>query len=134
MDSKDLPADEICLMASARLLNIHISVDYNTGTWTSFEVLSTNHDYIIEKSNTHLIYRGSCTYNLLCNNRELKTKGRKLLDHKLYRTDLLKPLCIPLRRIEDYRKNNTSTQHDQNESDTTEIYYQIDTSVPYANQ
>ena len=132
MDSKDLPADEICLMASARLLNIHISVDYNTGTWTSFESLSTNHDYILEKSNTHLIYRGSCAYNLLCNNRELKTKSRKLMDHKLYKMDLLKPLCVSLRRIEDHRKDNTSTQHDQNESDIMEIYYQTDATIPYA--
>ena len=132
MDRKNLPADEICLMASARLLNIHISVDYSTGTWTSFESLSTNHDYILEKSNTHLIYRGSCAYNLLCNNRDLKTKGRKLMDHKMYRMDLLKPLCISLSRIEDHHKGYTSTQHDQNESDITEIYYQTDTTVPYA--
>ena len=40
MDNKTLPADEICLMACARLLNIHISVDYNTGSWTSFEAVS----------------------------------------------------------------------------------------------
>ena len=132
MDRKNQPADEICLMASARLLNIHISVDYSSGTWTSFESPSTNHDYILEKSNTHLIYRGSCAYNLLCNNRELKTKGRKLMDHKMYRMDLLKPLCISLRKIEDHHKGYTSTQHEQNESDSTEIYYQTDTTVPYA--
>ena len=105
MDRKNLPADEICLMASAKLLNIHISVDYSTGT---------------------------CAYNLLCNNRDLKTKGRKLMDYKMYRMDLLKPLCISLNRIEDHHKGNTSTQHDQNESDITEIYYHTDTTVPYA--
>ena len=55
MDRKNLPADEICLMASAKLLNIQISVDYITGTWTSFESHSPNHDYILEKSNTHFI-------------------------------------------------------------------------------
>ena len=131
MDRKNLPADEICLMASAKLLNIHISVDYSTGTWTSFESLSTNHDYILEKSNTHFIYRGSCAYNLLCHNKDLKTKGRKLMDYKMYKMDLLKPLCISLNRIEDHHKGNTSTQH-QYESDITEIYYYTDTTVPYA--
>ena len=131
MERKNLPADEICLMASAKLLNIHISVDYSTGTWISFESLSSNHDYILEKSNTHFIYRGSCTYNLLCHNKDLKTKGRKLMDYKMYKMDLLKPLCISLNRIEDHHKGNTSTQH-QYESDITEIYYYTDTTVPYA--
>ena len=131
MDRKNLPADEICLLASAKLLNIHISVDYSTGTWTSFESLSTNHNYILERSNTHFIYRGSCAYNLLCHNKDLKTKGRKLMDYKMYKMDLLKSLCISLNRIEDHHKCNTSTQH-QYESDITEIYYYTDTTVPYA--
>ena len=51
INRKNLPADEICLVASAKLLNIQISVDYITGTWTSFESLSPNHDYIVGKSN-----------------------------------------------------------------------------------
>ena len=84
MANMPLPADEICLTACAIMLNIHVSVDYMTGTWTTFELSSTDHDYIVENSDIHLIYRGTCTYNLLCNQQELKTKGRKLLDHKLY--------------------------------------------------
>ena len=127
MDRKKLPADEICLMASAKLLNIQISVDYITGTWSTFEPLSPNHDYILGKSNTHFIYRGSCAYNLLCPNNDLKTKGRKLMDYKMYKMDLLKPLCISLNRLEDYRTSSIITQQ-QLDSDTTEIYHYTDTS------
>ena len=42
MQNKDLPADEICLLACGRMLKIHISVDYNTGCWTTFETIDTN--------------------------------------------------------------------------------------------
>ena len=119
MSNKPLPADEICLMACARLLNIHVSVDYMTGTWTTFELSSTDHDYIIENSDIHLIYRGACTYNLLCKQQDLKTKGRKLLDHKLYRTDLTKPVRIELKRIDDY---SMCSRQDNSESDATEDY------------
>ena len=132
MANKHLPADEICLMACARLLNIHVSVDYKTGTWTSFELSSTNHDYITENSDIHLIYRGACTYNLLCKQQELKTKGRKLLDHKLYRMELTKPMRIELKGIEDYPNNpNISmyTRQNNSDSDTTEIYYHVDNSA-----
>ena len=130
MDRKNLPADEICLMASAKLLNIQISVDYITGTWTSFESLSPNHDYILGKSNTHFIYRGSCAYNLLCPNKDLKTKGRKLMDYKMYKMDLLKPVCISLNRLKDYHTGNIIPRQ-QYESDNTEIYYYTDTIEPY---
>ena len=129
MDRKKLPADEICLMASTKLLNIQISVDYITGTWMTFEPLSPNHDYILGKSNTHFIYRGSCAYNLLCPNNNLKRKGRKLMDYKMYKMDLLKPLCISLNRLEDYRTSNIITQQ-QLDSDITEIYHYTDTSEP----
>ena len=132
MANKPLPADEICLTACARLLNIHVSVDYRTGTWTSFKLLSTNHDYIIENSDIHLIYRGACTYNLLCKQQELKTKGRKLLDYKLYRMYLTKPMRIELKRLEDYSNNpniSIHTQQDNIESDATEIYYHVDNAT-----
>ena len=129
MANKPLPADEICLTACEKLLKIHVSVDYRTGTWTSFELSSPNHDYIIENSDVHLIYRGACTYNLLCKQQELKTKGRKLLDYKLYRMDLIKPMRIELKRIEDSSSNSNKsihTQQDNVESDATETYYQVD--------
>ena len=119
MANKPLPADEICLTACTIMLNIHVSVDYLTGTWTTFELPTTDHDYIIENSDIHLIYRGACTYNLLCKQQDLKTKGRKLLDYKLYRTDLTKPVRIELKRIDEYP---THPQHD-GESDDTELYY-----------
>ena len=130
MDSKNLPADEICLLVCARLLNIHISVDYNTGCWTTFEASSKNHDYIIEKSDIHFIYRGFCMYNFLCRNYELKTTGRKLLDYKLYRMELTKPFSIVLRRIEDYSNNIVNTQQILSDSDHTEIDYQTDNPSP----
>ena len=94
-----------------------------------FEPLSPNHDYILGKSNTHFIYRGSCAYNLLCPNNDLKTKGRKLMDYKMYKMDLLKPLCISLNRLEDYCTSNIITQQ-QLDSDITEIYHYTDTSEP----
>ena len=125
MDRKELPADEICLMAGAKLLNIQISVDYITGTWTTFETLSSNHDYILEKSTTHFIYRGSCTYNLLCPNDDLKTTGRKLMDYKMFNMKLLKPLCISLDKLEDYCTSDITTQFEP-DSDITEIYHYTD--------
>ena len=110
MANKPLPADEICLTACAIMLNIHVSVDYMTSTWTTFELSSTDHDYIVENSDIHLIYRGACTYNLLCKQQDLKTKGRKLLDHKLYRTDLTKPVRIELKRIDEYSMHPLTRQ------------------------
>ena len=96
MQNKDLPADEICLLACARVLEIHISVDYNTGCWTTFEGIASNHDYITEVSDFHFIYKGSCKYKLLCRNYKLKTISQKLLDYKMYKMDLTKPFSIVL--------------------------------------
>ena len=124
MQNRDLPADEICLLACARMLEIHISVDYNTGCWPTFEGTVTNHYYIMEVSNFHFIYKGSCKYNLLCRNYELKTIGRKLLDYKLYKMDLTKPLRIVLTQIEDLLDNTGNLEHAIYDSDNTELYYQ----------
>ena len=65
-------------------------------------------------------------YNFLCKNYELKSTGRKLMDHKLYRMEVTKPLSIILRRLEDYSNNTESNQHNLSDSDITEIYYQTD--------
>ena len=127
MQNKDLPADEICLLACARMVGIHISVDYNTGCWTTFEEIVTNHDYITEVSDMHFVYKGSCRYNLLCRNYELKTIGRKLLDHKLYKMELIQPFSIVLTRIEDQLDNTKNTEQATSDSDNTELYYQSDT-------
>ena len=73
MQSKDLPADEICIQACAIMLQIHISIDYTTGCWTTFELSDTHHDHLIELSDIHLMYRAACRYNLLCKTEDLKT-------------------------------------------------------------
>ena len=122
MKCKDLPADKICLLASTRMLKIHISVDYTTGCWTTFVTTNTNHHYITEMSDIHLIYRGSCKYNLLCRSCDLKTTGHKLLDHKLYNTELIRPLKIILTRIDDCPDNTENTRQTTYDSDTTKLY------------
>ena len=78
-----IPADEICLHACGTYLNIHISVDYLGGTWMTLDTLDMSHKLIIRLCDVHLAYMGSNTYNLLCKQSELKTKARKLLNHKL---------------------------------------------------
>ena len=39
----DIPADELCLHACSLFLNIHITVDYHLGHWTTLEVSGTSH-------------------------------------------------------------------------------------------
>ena len=75
MQSRDLPADVICIHACAEMLQIHISVDYTTCCWTTFELSDMHHDCLVELSDIHLVSRGACRYNLLCKTEELKTKG-----------------------------------------------------------
>ena len=123
MQTKDLPADEICLQACVIMLKIHISVDYTTGCWTTFETSNTNHEYLTELSDIHLMYRGACKYNLLCRTGDLKTIGRKLLDHKLYNIELIKPVRIILTRIEDWPDKTENATQATYDSDTTELYY-----------
>ena len=53
------------------------------------------------------------------------------MDYKMYKMDLLKPLCISLNRLEDNRTGNIITQQ-QFDSDITEIYYNTDITEPYA--
>ena len=49
----------------------------------------------------------------------------------MYKMDLLKPLCISLNKLEDHQIGNVTTTQ-KYESETTEIYYYIDTTEPYA--
>ena len=77
-----IPADEICLHTCGTYLNIHISVDYLGGTWTTLDTSDMSHKSIIRLCKVHLAYMASNTYNLLCKQSELKTKARKLLKHK----------------------------------------------------
>ena len=75
----------------------------------------------------HFVYKGSCRYNLLCKNYELKTIGQKLLDHKLYKMELIKPVSIVLTRIEDQLDDTKNMEQATSDSDNTELYYQSDT-------
>ena len=77
-----IPADKICLHACRTYLNIHISVVYIGGTWTTLDTSDTSHKSQIGLCDMQLAYMGSNTYNLLCKPSELKTKARKLLNHK----------------------------------------------------
>ena len=120
--SKDPPADEICIQACAIMLKIHISIDYTTGCWTTFELSNTHHEYLTALSDIHLMYRGSCKYNLLCKTEDLKTIGHKLLDHKLYNTSLIKSVRIVLARLEDLEAKPHNCSQIAYDSDTTELY------------
>ena len=79
MLTKDLPADEICIHASAIILQIHITIDYANGYWTTLDIPDAQHDLAESLSDIHLKYRGSCRYNLLCKNGELKTKRMEII-------------------------------------------------------
>ena len=80
------------------------------------------------------MYRGSCRYDLLCKNGELKTIGWKLLDHKLYNTNLIKTVNVELTRVEEWNptatdllqghNDNLSQESTKYDSDITEIYEQ----------
>ena len=77
-----IPADEICLHACGTYLNIHISVFYIGGMWTTLNMSTASHKLQTALCDVHLAYMGNNTYNLLCKPSELKTKARKLLHHR----------------------------------------------------
>ena len=98
MITKKLPADELCLHALATFMNIHITVDYLGGFWTTLNIPHINHDLAIALSDIHLAYQGFCKFNLLCRNTLLKTVGRRLLQHKIVQE--LPKVTIKLYRID----------------------------------
>ena len=131
MITQKLPVDELCLHALATFLNIHITVDYLGGFWTTLNLPSINHNLAMALSEVHLVYRGCCKFNLLCRNNQLKTLGRKLLLHKIVH-DLPKAIII-LNRMDLHNKavklplSNDLNKPDDSESDSidtdiTEIY------------
>ena len=62
----DIPADELCLHACGLFLNIHITVDYHFGHWSTLDVSGTSHDLVASLSDVHLVYMGEGHYTLLC--------------------------------------------------------------------
>ena len=136
MMTKKLPADELCLHALATFMNIHITVDYLGGFWTTLSIPHINHDLAIALLDIHLVYRGFCKFYLLCRNTLLKTVGCRLLQHKIMQE--LPKVTIKLHRIDhcssttkpppnkNVGKMNTS-HRDTTDTDSTEIYEQLNT-------
>ena len=61
----DLPAGELCVHACSTYLNIHITIDYHHGFWSTLDLPNTNHDLVTLLLDIHLVYRGYCQFNLL---------------------------------------------------------------------
>ena len=100
--NEHIPADEICIHAVGTFLNIHISVDHLSGTWSTFDITNISHNLTVGLSEVHLAYVGHGSFNLLCKWSELKMKARKLLNHKLGLTTnkIIKDLQIKLIKLE----------------------------------
>ena len=131
MITKKLPVDELCLHALATFMNIHITVDYLGGFWTTLNIPCINHNLAMALSETHLVYRGCCKFNLLCRNNLLKTLGRKILLHKIVQE--LPKVAIVLNRIDLHNKavrlppinilnKLDDSEVDSIDTDITEIY------------
>ena len=131
MITKKLPVDELCLHALATFMDIHITVDYLGGFWSTLNIPYLNHNLAIALSEIHLVYRGGCKFNLLCRNNLLKTLGRKILLHKIVQ-ELPKAVII-LNRIDLHNKvvrlplinaanNLDNSEGDSTDTDITEIY------------
>ena len=43
----DIPADELCLHACGLFLNIHITVNFHFGHWTTLDVPGISHDLVV---------------------------------------------------------------------------------------
>ena len=70
----DLPSDELCVHVCSTYLNIHITIDFHHGLWTTLALPHTNHDLLTLLSDIHLVYQGHCRFNLLCTNSELEKR------------------------------------------------------------
>ena len=95
-----LPVDELCLHAICTFLNIHVTVDYIGGLWSTLNIPNVQHDLSVALSDIHLAYRGNCTYGLLCKQINLRSTGKLLMEYKL-RTrheSLVKPNAVVLLR------------------------------------
>ena len=99
---QQIPAEEICLHACGTYLNIHISVLYIGGIWTTLDMPTASLNLLTELCDVQLAYMGNNTYNLLCKQNDLKTKARKLLNHKLGQShlDIINTIQIKLLKVE----------------------------------
>ena len=131
MLTRKLLADELSLHAIATYMNIHITVDYLGGIWTTLDIPQISHDLATVLADIHLVYQGSCKFNLLCRKTLLGTIGRKLLLHKTEQN--LPKVMVKLYRIDNRNKfakllinEDTSKLDSSNgqttDSEMTEIY------------
>ena len=62
---QNILADEICVYACAIFLNIHITIDYLHGFWTTLDLSDLNHDLAISLSEVdYVTYAAPWTYPL----------------------------------------------------------------------
>ena len=134
MMTNKLPVDELCLHAMCTYLNLHVTVDYLGGIWTTLDIPNVQHDLAILLSDLHLAYRGSCNYGLLCKNAHLQTIGKQLMDYKIQtnqNTWMKLKTTVLLRRVEEWNPTAEKLVNDELsslklssslDSDNTEIY------------
>ena len=121
-----IPADELLVFACGVFLNIHITVDYTTGQWSTLNIPNFTHNLAVGLSDIHLAYLGNCQFSLLCKNTELHTKARKLFNQgkpTLRYPKLDRELYIFIHRLDD--KNpcpETVESSEYPDSEDTEIY------------
>ena len=122
-----IPADELLVFACGVFLNIHITVDYTTGQWSTLDIPDITHNLAVALSDIHLAYRGNCKFSLLCKNSELHTKARKLFNRtkpKLKHIIIEKELHILIHRLDDKNTCPELAESTPNypDSEDTEIY------------
>ena len=73
----DIPADELCLHACGIFLDIHITIYFHFGHWTTLDVPGISHALVAMLSDVHLVYMGEGPYTLLCKHNESTTEERQ---------------------------------------------------------
>ena len=97
-----IPADELLIFACSVYLNIHITVDYLTGLWSTLDIPDISHNLAVALSDVHLAYRGNCNFSLLCKKSELQTKARKLFNRDTPNCLIgLKELQVSIHHLDD---------------------------------
>ena len=102
MMTNHLLADELFLHALCTYMNLHITVDFIGGIWTTLDIPNIKHDLAISLSDVHLTYRGFCKYGLLCKNVQLKIIGKQLMDYKTQHNQNTRITQIVLLRVEEW--------------------------------
>ena len=97
-----ITADELLVFACSVYLNIHITVDYLTGLWSTLDIPDISHNLAVVLLDVHLAYRGNCNFSLLCKKSELQTKARKLFNRDTpNHLIVLKELQVSIHHLDD---------------------------------